>query len=84
MDLSFAALGWLNRAAQAAGSIRFTETARRARFYLVQAARHATTPAELAVITGLTASLEGLTKADADAKELLLESLSDFDAVIER
>ena len=83
MDLSFAALGWLNRAAQAAGAIRFTESVERARFYLEKAASHAVTPAEVAVITGLTSSLQGLIQANADARALLEESLSEFDAALE-
>ena len=83
MDLSFAALGWLNRAAQAVGAIRFTESIKRARFYLEKAASHAVTPAEVAVITGLTSSLQGLIQANADARALLEESLSEFDAALE-
>ena len=83
MEVSFAALGWLNRAAQAVGSIRFTEAVTRSRFYLDRARKIAATPAELAVITGLAASQRGLIEADAQARELLEESLSDFDAVFE-
>ena len=82
-DLTFAALGWLNRAAQAVGAIRFTESIKRARFYLERAASHAVTPAEVAVITGLTSSLQGLIQADADARALLEESLVDFDAALD-
>lgn len=83
MDHSFAALGWLHRAAQAVGANRFTESTTRARFYLEKAAGHAVTPAEVAVITGLTSSLQGLNQANAEARALLEESLSDFDAAFE-
>ena len=41
-ELSFAALGYLSRAADAAGSDRFDETIVRARFYLAKAASHTT------------------------------------------
>lgn len=74
MDL-FAALGWLCRSAQAVGSDRFAETARRSGFYLDKAASHAHTPAELAVITSLTASQDALILADADARRLLANSV---------
>lgn len=74
MDL-FAALGWLCRSAQAVGSDRFAETARRSGFYLDKAASNAHTPAELAVITSLTASQDALILADADARELLANSV---------
>jgi hypothetical protein len=83
MELSFAALGWLNRAAQAVGSIRFTESIQRSRFNLERAKRHARTPAELAVIAGLASSLQRLIRADADARELLAASLSDLDAALD-
>ncbi|MEI7716704.1 MAG: hypothetical protein WCI78_11530 [Mycobacterium sp.] len=83
MELSFAALGWLNRAAQAVGSVRFTESIQRSRFNLERAKRHARTPAELAVIAGLASSLQGLIRADADARELLAASLSDLDAALD-
>jgi hypothetical protein len=76
MDLSFAALGWLNRSAQAVGSDRFTETIHRSRFNIEKAAGHAATPAELAIITGLTASLDALIQADADARQLLSDSVT--------
>ena len=76
MDLSFAALGWLNRCAQAAGSDRFDETARRSRFYINTAAGHAHTPAELAIVTGLTTTLDALVVADAEARALLADSVS--------
>ena len=76
MDLSFAALGWINRAAGAAGADRFAESVRRARFYLGQASRHAWTPADRAVITGLAASLEAVILADAEARAVLGESVS--------
>ena len=83
MELSFAALGWLNRAAQAVGSIRFTESIQRSRFNLERAKDHARTPAELAVIAGLASSLQGLIRADADTRELLAASLSALDAALE-
>ena len=83
MDLSFAALGWLNRAAQAVGSPRFTEAVTRSRFYLERARGHAFTPAECALITGLASSLQGLIEADVEARRLLEESLSEFDATFE-
>lgn len=83
MELSFAALGWLARAANHAGGVEFTEAVQRARFNLKKAAGYAHTPAEVAVISGLASSLEGLIKADADARELLGASLVDFDAAFE-
>ena len=83
MELSFAALGWLHRAAQAVGSIRFTESIQRSRFNLERAKDHARTPAELAVIAGLASSLQGLIRADADTRELLAASLSALDAALE-
>lgn len=83
MDLSFAALGWLNRAAQAVGSIRFAESMTRSRFYLERARGYARTPADTAIITGLASSLQGLIEADAEARRLLEESLSEFDATFE-
>ena len=75
-DLSFASLGWLLRSAHAVGSERFDEAVRRSRFYLEKAAGHAATPAEAAVIDGLAASLDGLVRADADARQLLTESVA--------
>lgn len=83
MDVTFAALGWLNRTAQAVGSERFAEAVTRSRFYLNRARKIAGTPAELAVITGLASSLPGLIEADAQARGLLEESLLDFDAAFE-
>ena len=83
MDVTFAALGWLNRTAQAVGSERFAEAMTRSRFYLDRARTIAATPAELAVITGMAASQQGLIEADAQARELLEESLLDFDAAFE-
>ena len=76
MDLSFAALGWLYRSANAVGSDRFAETVHRSRFYLDKAAGHAATPAEAAVVTGLNASLDALIQADADARQLLADSVA--------
>ena len=83
MELSFAALGWLARAAAAAGGIAFPEALQRARINLKRAAGYAGTPAEVAVVTGLTSSLQGLIEADAEARKLLEESLSEFDATFE-
>ena len=83
MDVTFAALGWLNRTAQAVGSERFAEAMTRSRFYLDRARNIAATPAELAVITGMAASQQGLIEADAQARELLEESLLDFDAAFD-
>lgn len=74
MDHSFAALGWLNRGTQAVGSIRFPECVRRVQFYLRKAAARAETPAERAVVQGLSASLDALIHADAQARELLDDS----------
>ena len=75
-DLSFASLGWINRAAQAVGSDRFVETARRARFYIREATGHAITPAEAAVMEGLSATVDALDEADAEARALLGEAVS--------
>ena len=76
MELSFAALGWLNRSAQAVGSEKFVETVQRSRFNIGKAASYAATPAELAIITGLTTSLDTLIQADADARHVLGDSVS--------
>ena len=76
MELSFAALGWLNRSAQAVGSEKFVETVQRSRFNIGKAAGYAATPAELAIITGLTTSLDTLIQADADARHVLGDSVS--------
>lgn len=83
MELSFAALGWLARAADAAGTARFTESVQRARFNMTKAAGYAKTPAEVAVIAGLASSLEGLIQADADAREVLAASLSGLESVLD-
>ena len=83
MDVTFAALGWLSRTAQAVGTERFAEAVTRSRFYLDRARNIAGTPAELAVITGMASSLPGLIEADVRARELLEESLSDIDAAFE-
>lgn len=71
MEHSFAALGWLQRAAQAVGSARFAETLDRARFYLDKADAHAHTPGEDAVLAGLHDSLDSLIAANAAARTLL-------------
>lgn len=80
MDLSFAALGWLYRAAGAAGSARFAETLNRACFYIDQANEHCSTPADAAVIKGLLASVDALITANAQARTLLWHSVSGMDA----
>lgn len=74
MELSFAALGWINRTAQAVGSDRFPESATRTRFYIARAEEHAYTPAEQAVIDGMYHSLELLADVNAQARALLAES----------
>lgn len=76
MELSFGALGWLCRSANNVGSDRFAESVARSRFYLERTACHAATPAEAAIVDGLAASLDALIQADADARELLGESVT--------
>lgn len=76
LDLSFAALGWLHRSAIAVGSDRFEETVQRTRFYLSRAVRHALTPAETAVITGLATCVDGLIQADTAARHVLADSVT--------
>lgn len=71
MEHSFAALGWLQRAAQAVGSARFAESLDRAAFYLDKTAAHAHTPGEQAVLAGLWSALSNLTDADTQARTLL-------------
>lgn len=80
MDYSFAALGWLYRAAEATGSPRFDEIIVRARFYLTKADRFANTPADRAVLSGMHTSLTALVDADRQARTLLSESVSGMDA----
>ena len=79
MAQSFA-LGWLNRAAQAVGSPRFPETLRRATLSVDQAATHARAPGDLAVIAGLSLSLDELRRADSQGRILLGESVSGMNA----
>lgn len=74
MDLSFAALGWINRTAQAVGSDRFPESLNRARFYLARAEEHAFTPAEQAVIDGMHHGIELIVDANAQARTTLAHS----------
>ena len=74
MELSFAALGWLNRTAQAVGSDRFAESANRCRFYLARAEEHVFTPAEQSVIEGMRHALELLLADNARTRTLLAES----------
>lgn len=76
MELSFAALGWINRTAQAVGSDRFVESLNRSEFYLVRAEEHVFTPAEQTVIEGMRHSLELLVAVNARARTLLAESCS--------
>lgn len=78
MDLSFAALGWVNRAAQAVGSDRFAESVNRSRFYIARAEEHAATPAERAVIEGLYFSVDLIIEANAKARTMLAESCQEM------
>jgi hypothetical protein len=78
MEFSFAALGWINRAAQAVGSDRFVETVHRARFNIDAAAAYAVTPADMAVLEGLSATLEAVIQADSEARALLGEAFSEL------
>lgn len=71
MELSFAGLGWVLRAANAVGSDRFAESIARARFNLGRAGAYAVTPAEKQVLAGMVAILDALDCADADAREVL-------------
>lgn len=82
MDVSFAALGWLHRAAQAVGSDRFFEALDRAQFYLDRTAELAHTPAERAVWEGLQHILGELITADRAARTLLDASCAGMDAVV--
>jgi len=75
-DSGFAVLGWLYRAAAAAGSDRFDEAITRARFYLDRAAARCKTPAEQAVLAGLSVSVAALVAADADMRELLADAVA--------
>ena len=78
MEHSFAALGWLQRAAQAVGSPRFSECLDRAAFYLDRAAARAHTPGEQAVLAGLWTALSGLADANAQARTLLGHGCEDM------
>lgn len=78
MEHSFAALGWLQRAAQAVGSPRFPETLDRVAFYLDKTARHAHTPGERAVLAGLWAAVSNLADANAQARTLLGHGCEDM------
>lgn len=78
MELSFAALGWINRTAQAVGSDRFVESLNRSEFYLDRAEEHVFTPAEQAVIEGMRHSLELLISVNAHTRTLLAESCTDM------
>lgn len=76
MELSFAGLGWVLRAAGAVGSDRFAECITRARFNIGQAGTYAVTPADKQVLVAMTAMLDALDCADADAREVLGEAAS--------
>ena len=78
MEFSFATLGWINRAAQAVGSDRFVETVHRATFNIDATAAYAVTPAEMAVLEGLSATLEAVIQADSEARALLDEAVSEL------
>lgn len=78
MEVSFAALGWLQRAGQAVGSARFVEAIRRAGFYLEKTAELAQTPGERAVVDGLEAAVDNLIAANAEARSLLARSCADM------
>jgi hypothetical protein len=80
MEHSFAALGWLNRAAQSVGSDRFFEVLERAQFCLNRANMYTATPAEQAIVEGLDATMAGLIEADRQARRLLHDSVSDMNA----
>lgn len=82
MDVSFAALGWLHRAAQAVGSDRFFEALDRAQFYLDRTAELAQTPAERALLAGLLVTATGLRGEDRCARTLLDASCAGMDAVV--
>ncbi|MBU3706730.1 MAG: hypothetical protein FGM50_08645 [Mycobacterium sp.] len=76
MELAFAGLGWVLRAADAVGSDRFTESVARAHVNIGRAGTYAKTPAERQVLAGMTAILDALDCADADAREVLGEAAS--------
>ena len=81
MDLSFAALGWLFRCADAVGSPRFGETLERAQFYLFRAGDYADTPAERALVRAMWENgLGEINRANLAAKQLLAESVSGMNA----
>lgn len=79
-ELSFAVLGWLNRANRAVGSERFDEAVERTSFYLGRLLQSCRTPADVAIYSGLYEALIGLTEADAQARRLLAESVSGMNA----
>ena len=76
MDLSFAGLGWVLRAAGAVGSDRFAECITRARFNIGRAGAYAMTPADKEAVTGLADILDALARSDTDAREVLGEAAS--------
>lgn len=76
MDLAFAGLGWVLRAADAVGSDRFAECITRARFNIGRAGTYAKTPADKQVLAAMTAMLDALDCADADAREVLGAAVS--------
>lgn len=80
LDFTYAVLGWVHRSAQAVGSDRFAECVARAIFYFGQAARHAHTPGEDSLISGLQVMLDELITANAQARVVLADSVSGMDA----
>lgn len=81
LDLTYAVLGWSHRAAQAVGSDRFAEIISRASFYFAQAAGHAHTPGEEALLAGLEVTLNELITANASARVVLADSVSGMNAL---
>lgn len=80
MEHSFAALGWINRAAQAVGADRFFESLERAQFCLERTSAHAQTPAEKAIVYGLAEMMARQIAADREAREMLKDSCAGMNA----
>ena len=76
MELAFAGLGWVLRAAEAVGSDRFAECITRARFNIGRAGAYPATPADKQVLAGMTDILDALARSDTDAREVLGEAAS--------
>jgi hypothetical protein len=72
----FASLGWVIRSAHAVGADRFDEAARRARNTIARCEVHIVTPAERAVLDGLSASLDAVIRDDLETRQLLGELVS--------